>query len=369
MALRLEAKPMMKKQSLLPAFPLLILLFSGPAFGNCYSSTKYNPATTLMEDLCPDGTPPTGVDTTQVPVRGTCGAGHCQPQAAAAITSLTVNTSSTVNTNSGVGTSSEIATDITTSTITEILTTGDKTTGKQNDSIRDAANISNQGSSNRATIGGVGCAAGANAEMEQAGSGSEAIADCQDDFKKAKAMAEMARKGGGTGQLKVDPGVMSSSDVDGIFTKFEKNFGLDRHEYLNRMLVAGGSLGVLRDILGSKFSEERLDQMLAGTEKSEPKEKEAALISSAEVKKPGKSPGTSLRDSLKEKLAGLRTAGQQEAGSSSDRQTSTQTKISLDPNASAPWLNAAEDGNERPWSIFDIVRAKLREAHIRKLVR
>ncbi|MGZ6467964.1 MAG: hypothetical protein ACXWQJ_11770 [Bdellovibrionota bacterium] len=267
------------------------------------------------------------------------------------------------------GTGTAIATAVTTSVATDILTAGTASSGKQNESSNNAADISSHGASNRATMAAAECADGANSELEAKGGGAGSLAACQDDFQKANTLAGMAGKGGGSGELKVDRGVTESQDVQTIFSRFERNFGVNQEDYLTRMLGSHGSLDEFKDILGAKLSAARIDQVLADAVKAEPQAPELTGTEPGEIKVAKKKTDTNLRDSLKNKLALSGKERQLAAEKATEHSSVSQFNEKLQPAELPAWMSESESSKDQDWTIFDVVHAKIQELWSRSRIK
>ncbi|MGZ3710608.1 MAG: hypothetical protein ACXVBE_02585, partial [Bdellovibrionota bacterium] len=188
-----------------------------------------------------------------------------------------------------------------------------------------------------------------------------ALAACQDNFAKANVLAKMAAKG----SLVADPAVLASEDVQKILQKFEKNFGVNKEDYISRMLAAHGSQDELKDMLSSKFTADKFEKMMAGAGEVKPAGDipNESGVSEAATTGASKKIDTSLRDSLKKKLQDSRTLASLKTNPPSEKPFYKLTN--LKPNG----LDALVNGNqeqETELTLFDIIRLKLREYTVKE---
>jgi hypothetical protein len=243
---------------------------------------------------------------------------------------------------------------------------GSSSSGQQNISFKNAADTLMAGANNRATVALVECASGANQELNNPNSGIGEIAGCQDDFAKADQMAGMAAKTGKNPDLAPDSEVIGTDIAQSTLSTFQKNFGVGQDEYIARMLAAHGRPMEFSEILKSKFSNDKFEQMMAAAEttKSNLPDEKTSGVSAAVPELAKKKVDTSLRDSLKAKLA-----------QSSSRSPASMQKIQAAADTSKPFqatnlqpgteldtiVNGPRETESQDLSVFEIIHNKLRE--------
>jgi hypothetical protein len=228
-------------------------------------------------------------------------------------------------------------------------------TGAQMESLSVGNDVSVMGANHAATSGAISCAAGANVHLESADVAAPLYASCQQYFTVAKTM------GSNITGFTPDKAVLAGEGAQQTLTAFEKNFGVSSGDYIGRMLGKNGGRGALEELVGGKIANGPLAEAFSAADKIAPSSiledtnKFAVNFDAAKTKA---KPPTSLRDSLKKKLAGAHSAEVATAYSEESRKpASSHGELEdLTPSHEAIFASASE--SEQELTIFDVVHMK-----------
>lgn len=150
--------------------------------------------------------------------------------------------------------------------------TADDSDSEQKRFLENQANLLDGAGKQALTIGAVNCLDGANELLEDESAGQEKIADCLRKMQAGKGMkengdatAKRAGKAGLNGGL-IDEEQLSSERARAIFEKFGKNYKISGEELVRRMLESGANFDELKEALKTKFSEDKVAQLMASAE-------------------------------------------------------------------------------------------------------
>jgi hypothetical protein len=242
---------------------------------------------------------------------------------------------------------SAVKTSIDTATINSVATTAD---GKQTSSLADAAEVAALGAGKAATIGAVFCAQGANAQLTNPADATVYYANCRQNFDAARGMS------GKAGGFNPDLGVLDGVAARESLQDFEKNFGVSKEDYLQRMLGAGGGPGGLSGMLEGKIPEAKLAEAMEAAGKLGPSDltqdpSKFAVDLGAGARKKG---STALRDGLKKKLSEQsESRGTASLNPGRQKPQLIGDKEHLEPLSAEKAFGSGEE--DRELSIFDVV--------------
>jgi hypothetical protein len=240
-----------------------------------------------------------------------------------------------------------------------IEATAVSSTGLQSTALKVAGDTMLTGANNRATVALIGCAAGANEELDSAGSGTGNVADCQDNFAKADELAKMAGKTGKNAKLSPDSSVIGSEIGQTTLAKFEKNFGVSQEDYVSRMLASHGARAEFEDMLKAKFSDDRVEKLMTAAAETAPSEDKTSSVSSNQPFVSKKKVDTSLRDSIKAKLASGRDLASLKNGAEPGARVFK--AINLQPSVALDKIMFGNEEQDSGLTIFEVVTQKIRE--------
>lgn len=260
----------------------------------------------------------------------------------------------------------------------------------QSSATYSAAKLSEQASAQKAAIGVVSLADGVNhldQDFATAGilieNGQQSLA-IADELKKAEAQGKKStnamQSDVNAESLKVslklvgDPSVLNSPQAKNVFSTLEEKYGMEKADFIEKMLASRGSQNSLEEVLGGKLGE-KISKALATSSSisGEDKEKIVSASAVAEVKPESTyeltgsvRPKTSLRDSLRKKLEEETKQDEEAQGKSAaetiSKRPDPEPKFSLNPvDASPEEIFGIREPATEELTLFDVVKQKYME--------